>query len=95
MRTCVRALGRAESRGRTRPAPDCFACPTHRCLDLDAGRDFEREIVVKVNVPEVLRAELARPGWQRELVAIGTNTDPYQWVEGPLPADAADPGGLA
>ena len=48
----------------------------------DAGRDFEREIVVKVNVPEVLRAELARAGWKREHVAMGTNTDPYQWVEG-------------
>jgi DNA repair photolyase len=37
--------------------------------------------VVKVNAPEVLRAELARRSWKRELVAIGTNTDPYQWVE--------------
>ena len=50
-------------------------------MDLDAGEDFEREIVVKVNVPELLRAELARPSWKRELVALGTNTDPYQWVE--------------
>ena len=53
----------------------------HTYLDLDAGRDFEREIVVKVNVPEVLRAELARPSWKHEHVALGTNTDPYQWVE--------------
>ena len=60
----------------------CFARPTHEYLDLDAGRDFEREIVVKVNVPEVLRAELARPSWSGEPVALGTNTDPYQWVEG-------------
>ena len=37
--------------------------------------------MVKVNVPELLRAELARPSWKRELVALGTNTDPYQWVE--------------
>jgi DNA repair photolyase len=37
--------------------------------------------VVKVNLPELLRAELARPSWRRELVALGTNTDPYQWVE--------------
>jgi DNA repair photolyase len=37
--------------------------------------------VVKVNAPELLRAELARPSWRRELVALGTNTDPYQWVE--------------
>jgi DNA repair photolyase len=59
----------------------CFARPTHTYLGFDAGRDFEREIVVKVNVPELLRAELARPSWKRELVALGTNTDPYQWVE--------------
>ena len=60
---------------------NCFARRTHTYLDLDAGRDFEREIVVKVNVPELVRAELARPSWKRELVALGTNTDPYQWVE--------------
>ena len=60
---------------------NCFARPTHTYLDLDAGRDFEREIVVKVNVPEVARAELSRPSWKREQVALGTNTDPYQWVE--------------
>ena len=40
---------------------NCFARPTHEYLDFDAGRDFEKEIVVKVNAPEVLRAELARP----------------------------------
>ena len=61
---------------------NCFARNTHTYLDLDAGRDFEREIVVKVNVPELLRAELGRPSWKRELVAFGTNTDPYQWAEG-------------
>ena len=60
----------------------CFARPTHKYLDFNAGRDFEREIVVKVNAPEVLRAELARPSWKHEHVALGTNTDPYQWVEG-------------
>src|ERR671915_578136 len=60
----------------------CFARPTHTYLDFDAGRDFEKEIVVKVNVPEVARAELMRPSWKREHVALGTNTDPYQWVEG-------------
>ena len=61
---------------------NCFARPTHEYLELDAGRDFEREIVVKVNVPEVLRAELAKPSWGGHHVALGTNTDPYQWVEG-------------
>ncbi|HET9677396.1 MAG TPA: radical SAM protein [Solirubrobacterales bacterium] len=59
----------------------CFARRTHSYLDFGPDEDFEREIVVKVNVPELLRAELRRPGWKRELVALGTNTDPYQWVE--------------
>lgn len=68
-------------RGCTHACVFCFARSTHTFLDFDAGRDFEREIVVKVNVPELLRAELRRPGWKRELVALGTNTDPYQWVE--------------
>jgi DNA repair photolyase len=68
-------------RGCTHACVYCFARPTHRYLDFDAGRDFEREIVVKVNVPEVLRRELARPSWTHEHVALGTNTDPYQWVE--------------
>jgi DNA repair photolyase len=61
---------------------NCFARPTHTYLDFDAGRDFEREIVVKVNAPERLRAELARARWSGEHIALGTNTDPYQWAEG-------------
>jgi DNA repair photolyase len=69
-------------RGCTHACNYCFARPTHEFLDYDAGRDFEREIIVKVNVPEVLRVELARPSWKGERVALGTNTDPYQWVEG-------------
>ena len=60
---------------------NCFARPTHTYLDFNAREDFEREIVVKVNTPEVARAELMRPRWAREHVALGTNTDPYQWVE--------------
>jgi len=68
-------------RGCSHACSYCFARRTHTFLDFNAGRDFEREIVVKVNVPELLRAELARPSWKRELVALGTNTDPYQWVE--------------
>ncbi len=68
-------------RGCTHACVWCFARPTHTYLGFDAGRDFEREIVVKVNAPEVARVELMRPSWKREHVAIGTNTDPYQWVE--------------
>lgn len=69
-------------RGCTHACVYCFARPTHKYLDLSPGRDFEREIVVKVNAPEALRAQLSRPSWRREHVALGTNTDPYQWVEG-------------
>src|SRR3954452_25630195 len=68
-------------RGCTHACRWCFARPTHTYLDFNAREDFEREIVVKVNAPEVLRTELMRPSWKREHVAIGTNTDPYQWVE--------------
>jgi DNA repair photolyase len=68
-------------RGCTHACLYCFARPTHTYLDFDAGRDFEREIVVKVNTPEVARAELMKRSWRREHVALGTNTDPYQWVE--------------
>jgi DNA repair photolyase len=69
-------------RGCSHACAYCFARPTHTYLGFNAGRDFEREIVVKVNAPEVLRVELARASWKGEHVALGTNTDPYQWVEG-------------
>jgi DNA repair photolyase len=69
-------------RGCTHACTWCFARPTHTYLDFNAGRDFEREIVVKVNAPELARAELSKPSWKKEHVALGTNTDPYQWVEG-------------
>jgi DNA repair photolyase len=69
-------------RGCTHACVYCFARPTHKYLDFDAGHDFEREIVVKINAPELLRAELAKPSWGGDHIALGTNTDPYQWVEG-------------
>jgi DNA repair photolyase len=61
---------------------NCFARNSHTYLDLDAGADFDREIVVKVNTPEALAAQLRSPRWTREPVALGTNTDPYQRAEG-------------
>ncbi len=60
----------------------CFARGSHRYLELDTGKDFDSQIVVKVNVAEVLGRELAKPSWQGEYVALGTNTDPYQRAEG-------------
>ncbi len=61
---------------------NCFARNTHTYLDLDAGADFDRQIVVKVNAARVLDRELRAPRWRREPVAMGTNTDPYQRAEG-------------
>ncbi len=60
----------------------CFARPTHRYLNMSPLGDFERKVVVKTNVVEVLRRELAKPSWKGEHVALGTNTDPYQRAEG-------------
>ena len=60
----------------------CFARPTHEYLDFDCGNDFDTQVVVKINVADVLRRELARRSWTRETVALGTNTDPYQRAEG-------------
>jgi DNA repair photolyase len=61
---------------------NCFARPTHTYLDLDADRDFERRIVVKVNSVSRLRHELDPRRWAGDLIAMGTNTDPYQRAEG-------------
>lgn len=69
-------------RGCSHACTFCFARNTHTYLDLDAGKDFDSEIVVKVNVAEVLARELARPAWMHEPVALGTNTDLYQRAEG-------------
>ncbi|HEY2557679.1 MAG TPA: Rv2578c family radical SAM protein [Diaminobutyricibacter sp.] len=69
-------------RGCSHACAYCFARPTHTYLDLDAGKDFDNEIIVKINVAEVLHKELAKPSWGHHPVALGTNTDPYQRAEG-------------
>ena len=69
-------------RGCSHACSYCFARPTHRYLNLSPLGDFERTIVVKTNVVEVLRRELARTSWKGDGVAMGTNTDPYQRCEG-------------
>jgi DNA repair photolyase len=60
----------------------CFARPTHEYLGFGIGEDFDRRIVIKVNAVERLRAELRSARWRGEPIAMGTNTDPYQPVEG-------------
>ncbi|MDT0266395.1 Rv2578c family radical SAM protein [Streptomyces sp. DSM 44915] len=69
-------------RGCTHACVYCFARKTHSYLDLDTGLDFDSQIVVKVNAPELLRRELAAPGWRGEHIAMGTNVDTYQRAEG-------------
>jgi DNA repair photolyase len=69
-------------RGCSHACTYCFARPTHEFLGLDMGADFDSKIVVKINAVERLRAELRRGGSHGELVAMGTNTDPYQRAEG-------------
>jgi DNA repair photolyase len=60
----------------------CFARPTHEYLGLGMGEDFDRMIVVKVNAVERVRAEVRASRWSGDLIAMGTNTDPYQRAEG-------------
>lgn len=59
----------------------CFARPTHSYLGLSPGMDFESKIFAKVNAPELLRQELARPGYVPQSIALGVNTDAYQPCE--------------
>jgi DNA repair photolyase len=69
-------------RGCTHACVYCFARPTHTFLEMNAGADFETKIVVKVNAPDVLRRELGAKRWKGDHIAMGTNTDPYQRLEG-------------
>ena len=59
----------------------CYARPTHSYLGLSPGLDFETKLFAKANAAELLRAELARPGYRPELISLGANTDPYQPAE--------------
>ncbi len=59
----------------------CFARPTHAYLGLSPGLDFESKLFMKPNAPELLERELSAPGYVPKIIAIGTNTDPYQPIE--------------
>src|SRR5476651_2227687 len=59
----------------------CFARPTHAFLGLSPGLDFESKLFVKPEAAELLEKELSAPGYQPKVIAIGTNTDPYQPIE--------------
>ena len=59
----------------------CFARPTHAYLGLSPGLDFESKLFMKPNAPELLERELSAPSYVPKVIAIGTNTDPYQPIE--------------
>ncbi|WP_070933501.1 PA0069 family radical SAM protein [Edaphosphingomonas haloaromaticamans] len=60
----------------------CFARPTHAYHDLSPGLDFESRLFAKPDAPALLRRELMKPGYRVGPIAMGTNTDPYQPIEG-------------
>lgn len=59
----------------------CFARPTHAYMGLSAGLDFESKLFAKPDAAKLLERELAKPGYKPRVIAIGTNTDPYQPIE--------------
>jgi len=60
----------------------CFARPTHAFHDLSPGLDFETRLFAKPQAAELLRRTLAKPRYRPKPIAMGTNTDPYQPIEG-------------
>ncbi|HSC25771.1 MAG TPA: radical SAM protein [Vicinamibacterales bacterium] len=90
--TCRSALNRVEGmpfewtlnpyRGCTHGCHYCFARRYQTQFELGSGDHFSSIIFVKTNLPEVLAHELDKPSWKRDLVAVGTATDPYQPIEG-------------
>ncbi|HEV2567543.1 PA0069 family radical SAM protein [Sphingomonas sp.] len=60
----------------------CFARPSHAYHDLSPGLDFETKLFAKPDAAVLLRAELMKPGYSPRPIAMGTNTDPYQPIEG-------------
>jgi len=59
----------------------CYARPTHEYLGFSAGLDFETKIMVKMDAPQLLRAELSSPKWKPQTIAMSGVTDCYQPVE--------------
>jgi DNA repair photolyase len=59
----------------------CFARPTHAYLGMSPGVDFESRLFAKPNAAELLAKELSAPGYVPKVIAMGTNTDPYQPLE--------------
>jgi DNA repair photolyase len=68
-------------RGCEHGCPYCYARPSHAYLELSPGLDFETKLFAKTNAPELLREELAKPGYKPSPIALGANTDCYQPIE--------------
>ena len=68
-------------RGCEHGCPYCYARPSHAYLELSPGLDFETKLFAKTNAPELLREELAMPGYKPSPIALGANTDCYQPIE--------------
>ena len=73
----------------------CFARPTHAYLGLSPGVDFESRLFAKPNAAELLAKELRAPGYVPQVIAMGTNTDPYQPLETKMRITRSHPGGAA
>src|SRR5262249_23978083 len=69
------------NRGCERGCVYCYARPTHAYLGLSRGLDFESKVLVKPDAPALLEKELSAPSYEPRLIALGTNTDPYQPIE--------------
>jgi len=90
--TCRSALNRVKGmpfdwtlnpyRGCTHGCHYCYARRYHVQFEMNPDDEFASVILVKKNFVDVLRRELARPGWAGEYVAVGTATDCYQPIEG-------------
>jgi DNA repair photolyase len=59
----------------------CFARPSHAYLGYSPGLDFETKLVFKPDIAELLEKEFSKPGYEPKVLALGSNTDPYQPVE--------------
>ena len=59
----------------------CYARPSHSYLELSPGLDFETKLFAKTNAAELLRDELAKPGYAVSPISLGANTDCYQPAE--------------
>ncbi|MDP3276361.1 MAG: radical SAM protein [Deltaproteobacteria bacterium] len=69
-------------RGCTHGCAYCYARRSHQYLDLGAGSDFERKIIVKINAPSLLARTFAKPSWAGDVLVFSGNTDCYQGIEG-------------